>query len=552
MSYVIKRKSAIIFIDLLIYCICLLGLFQVYFKADLPFQVTSNGRYLVISDVFDNNLGVNIGDKITAVDGYQLNSREELEVLLDGKNPGESVELSYQRDNSEYQGRITLIPFYSVFYLITAGIVGSLFILFALFVLLKRFKENPAHLFHWLIFGSAVIMTTTWGNYNIPLKGIGIITRIFFHSAYTFTPLLFVHFAMVFPSQKFVSAQKVLTVLYFIAALIAASQVIAFWKLFKNPSLENIRGYILYFDISRIFLSVLIISAIALFIHSHKKTSQQSDKKKLKWIIGGFLIGPLGFTTLWVIPQAITTHGLVPEEIILFLILAVPLTFSIAIIKYQLMDIDVIINRSIVYSIAVSCLLILYVLIVSSAAYLLDNPDSGILSVAAAVIIALLFQPMRVKVQKFVDQKFFRVQYNFREALKEMLSDIRNANDIKTLASILTEKIDLLIPMERIGFFRFNLNENRLRLLAHNNFDQFEKHSIRINPAKFNPYVSVPLAHKDFVETGITFEAADSKIVKLFRVNLIFSLKTVNENFLGFLVLGRKNPEQNTAPKMLI
>ncbi|MCK7526112.1 MAG: hypothetical protein MZV64_55155 [Ignavibacteriales bacterium] len=62
--------------------------------------------------------------------------------------------------------------------------------------------------------------------------------------------------------------------------------------------------------------------------------------------------------------------------------------------------------------------------------------DQSIISAAAAVLLALLFQPIKTKVQMFVDKKFFRIRYNFRKELNKFNSQIKNFNEVHSLGRI--------------------------------------------------------------------------------------------------------------------
>lgn len=75
--------------------------------------------------------------------------------------------------------------------------------------------------------------------------------------------------------------------------------------------------------------------------------------------------------------------------------------------------------------------------------------DQSIVSALAAVILALVFQPIKTKVQKFVDKKFFRIQYNFRKELNRFNSQIKNYNEINSLSLYLIKEINALIPVEK-------------------------------------------------------------------------------------------------------
>jgi len=105
-------------------------------------------------------------------------------------------------------------------------------------------------------------------------------------------------------------------------------------------------------------------------------------------------------------------------------------------------------------------------------------------------------------VQKFVDRKFFRVQYNFRDALRKFYDELKETNNINSLAEKIIIRIDQLIPVNKIGIFSLSLPENKLKLIAHKNFDLLKNRTINFQQQKLKTDLSLPVALNDSVEAG--------------------------------------------------
>lgn len=116
----------------------------------------------------------------------------------------------------------------------------------------------------------------------------------------------------------------------------------------------------------------------------------------------------------------------ISEELILLFICAVPITFAVPIVKYHLFDIDYILNRSIVYLIVFTIMTIIYISLLSLIVSNVSSKSTGIFSVISAVAIAIIFQPLKNKVQLYVDKKFFRMNYDCKRTLNSLLSSIQN------------------------------------------------------------------------------------------------------------------------------
>ncbi|MBL7129530.1 MAG: hypothetical protein ISS16_11180, partial [Ignavibacteria bacterium] len=540
------RKSYI-FIDTLIILFCVLGVYQIIQKADLTqgenklIEVHSSQSGIVIDSILNSGLGyLTTGDTIVSINGYNFLSGEEVELYLDGKQIGDEVDIEYLHSCEIRKGKIALVSYYLNFYIISVVIVGFIFIVLAMFVLLRCFDKNYAHLFHWLSFGVAMIMTMTWGNYKILPLLLGEASRIGFHVGYSFVPTLFIFFSLSYPGEKKYNKKLVLTPLFLISSLLSISLSISFLFYISEPSVYWMRNYIDLSVLCRVYMAVGIIASLILFLHNYRIADTGSDRKKMGWIILGLLIGPLSYIVLWALPYSITTHGFVPEEVVIILMTAVPLTFSIAIVKYRLMDIDIIINRSIVYTIVLAFLLIIYIVVVTAITSTVDVLNTELPSVISVVIIVLLFQPIKILVKKFVDKKFFRVQYDFRTAMKSFIEEIKQINDIDSLAHKIVERTIEIIPVNKIGFFHLQLPGNRIRLLAHRNFDFMVGRSVRFEEEKLKTELPFPVAVSGKVEPGVNVETADVRVFKRWGVDLVFPLKSASNRVFGLLVLGEK------------
>src|SRR3970040_2795063 len=89
-----------LFLSLFFLFLCLIGLLQIKEKAGLPFTLDSSGSKLVISNKNENSI-LKKGDIFLLIENHRFTSVEEIEVLLDGKKPGEQVTVKYKRSGVE-------------------------------------------------------------------------------------------------------------------------------------------------------------------------------------------------------------------------------------------------------------------------------------------------------------------------------------------------------------------------------------------------------------------------------------------------------------------
>jgi hypothetical protein len=125
----------------------------------------------------------------------------------------------------------------------------------------------------------------------------------------------------------------------------------------------------------------------------------------------------------------------------------IPLTIGIAVLRYRLWDIDVLINRTLVYGTLTALLAFIYVGLVLTLQFLLRglfNQTNTIVLVASTLAIAALFQPLRRRIQQVIDRRFFRRKYDAAQILAAFSARLRSRDDIDL--STLTD--DLLAIVE--------------------------------------------------------------------------------------------------------
>jgi hypothetical protein len=110
---------------------------------------------------------------------------------------------------------------------------------------------------------------------------------------------------------------------------------------------------------------------------------------------------------------------------------------GIAILRYRLYDIDIIINRTIVYGSLTVTLVALYfgvVVVLQRIFVLLTGQQSTLAVVASTLAIAALFNPLRRRMQGFVDRRFYRRKYDARKTLEAFSAQLRNETDLDALS----------------------------------------------------------------------------------------------------------------------
>jgi hypothetical protein len=115
---------------------------------------------------------------------------------------------------------------------------------------------------------------------------------------------------------------------------------------------------------------------------------------------------------------------------------AIPISMGIAILRYRLYDIDILINRTLVYGSLTAMLMLVYfggVTLLQGVLRGLTGQESTLAVVASTLFIAALFNPLRRRIQGFIDRRFYRSTYDARKTLETFSVKLRGETDLEAL-----------------------------------------------------------------------------------------------------------------------
>lgn len=491
---------------------------------------------------------------IATLNGYPLGGDLNIvETLLDEFAIGDTVRIEYATvaEGEEaipqlelHAATLQLVPHYSPSYLLIMTVVAAIFFVLGVVVLVKLPHEHHARAFHHTMNFAVLLIACTSGRYTIDPAGLGYLVRGAFVAGYVMMPLLFVHFTFLFPEPKWRGAERLMRVCYAVGGLLVAATTLSF-ILSTTPEIHQgwMAVYSALFELCRYLFMAGCLFSLGNFVHSFRAAADEIARRKLRWLLLGSAVGPLQYILLWVVPSKVG-FIIVPEEVVILMVAITPITFVIAIVRYRMLDIDLIVNRTTVYAVMIGLWLAIYLAVVGAVAMLLQSSltfsKDVWLSSVAAVIAALLFEPARRRVQSFVDRRFFRVQYNYRVAQRQFVEAINRAIDVDQLAQLVVDRIALLIPVERIALFRIRGDTARAYPLAHHSFPILQHRSVPFDAAQLNWDTRLPVGIQDQIEPGVPIVPADARIFRRWGVAVAFLTLSEQGKALGFLALGSK------------
>jgi PAS domain S-box-containing protein len=274
-------------------------------------------------------------------------------------------------------------------------------------------------------------------------------------------PALFLHFALSFSEKRRRAGLLALT--YLPAALVVGVQVYAVNRWSATGLLAHRLD-----QAGMAYLDFFYLLAAAVFYLQYRRTGgragelapQTLRRQQLKWLTRGTVVTVVPFTLLYVLPYL--GDVAVPDwarNIAILSLAVLPLTFSWAIVRYRLMDVDLIFKRGVTYTLATASLVGLYFALVAFAAELVNRrlPSAGPYGLIAAIIItSALFDPVKRIIQERVDRLFDRKRYDYRQTLIDFGRSLSTQTDLSTLLNEIVHRLPQTLLVARVAVFLRN------------------------------------------------------------------------------------------------
>jgi hypothetical protein len=198
----------------------------------------------------------------------------------------------------------------------------------------------------------------------------------------------------------------------------------------------------------------MVASAVSLVLRFRRSTGVV--REQIKWIafaasfMGLLYLGIMGTGLIILLISSPQTPndlgsqsllGVLLENVMVLSFAGVPVAIGFAVLKYRLYDIDIIINRALVYGSLTAMLVALYlggIMLLQRLFVTLIGQQSTLAVVASTLLIAALFTPLRRRVQSFIDRRFYRSKYDARKTLEDFSAKLRDETNLDALSHDLT------------------------------------------------------------------------------------------------------------------
>ena len=187
-----------------------------------------------------------------------------------------------------------------------------------------------------------------------------------------------------------------------------------------------------------------VVAVGSLFLRLRR--ARGGEREQIKWLAYAASVVVIGAILTYVIPEATDAQwvGQVGLALLAVGFVGIPIAIGIAILRYRLYDINLLINRTLVYGSLTAILVAHYfgsIIWLQIAFVELTGQRSTLAVVASTLVIAALFRPWQGWVQGFVDRRFYRSKYDARKTLDDFSAKLRDETDLDALSEDLTSVV---------------------------------------------------------------------------------------------------------------
>ncbi len=473
------------------------GALNLYQRAFLSFPPTDGVGWVQKSDgIFADKVlpgfaasraGIAKGDKLIGIslndekfEELELTSLNDIQIYLEAAGVGGSMTYLYQRPSYSFADNFYFADLKNIDTLprwtpsaIMLIIVGCIWLGVGLFVLFKQGSRSPFVLHFASICSTAFVFQV----YR-PLgtgKDFDLAVNIIDDIAFAFFVPLFLHFCLRYPVRSEVFDEKPwkTIVLYIGAVFISISSLslsLYYYLIPQDSIVASIAALIAKYDLFNLlfvtdyyhFVVGISVGAGILIWRFFKRGQQQLVRQRLKWAMWGTLIAILPLLLLQVARQFV----FVPEDTITSALTTlplalIPLSFGHSVVRYRLMDVDVVMRRAVVFAMTTVAIAMMIGAVALGLVYLAVGNNlstaeimlRGLIAIIAMAGIILLSEPLKGFLQERAERFFYGERYDLRNGLLDFGRTLSSTTALESLLSALHERLQQVLDVEKVAIF---------------------------------------------------------------------------------------------------
>jgi hypothetical protein len=228
------------------------------------------------------------------------------------------------------------------------------------------------------------------------------------------------------------------------------------------PAIRNplgIEGLPNAYKAEQVLMLFLIVGAVVALL-VRRLYARGVERQQTRWYTYAAAVAVSGAILEYIISEPLESVwlGWVGHALVLIGILGIPISMGIAVTRYRLYEIDLLVNRTLVYGLLTTTLALVYFAGVTATQEILkaltgqeELPQLAV--VASTLVIAALFTPLRVRIQSFIDRRFYRSKYDARKTLEAFSAKLKDETDLDRLGEDLVSVVGETMRPVHVGLW---------------------------------------------------------------------------------------------------
>jgi len=399
--------------------------------------------------------GIHPGDLLLAINDIPIQRAAEVNHRLYRAGLWAQLRYKLERNGEEFEARlITTAPVKPLGIENYLRVVGLLYLFIGLFIFIRRWNAPRAVHFYVFCLVSFVLCSFQYSGkldpFDLEVYWSSVVARLL-------APALLLHFALVFPERPESSRKSLLKFAGVYAPPVALLVIHVLSALDAGGFVPTTRARVTLDQLELAYLGLYFLVGGLAFNLSYRRTRSGVLRQQLKWLTGGTLAGSLPFTMFYILPFTFDPAAPAQSSWMKFSALSlvlIPLCFGYAIIRYRLMDVDIIFKRGLAYTTATAAVAAIYFGLLALIAEIFHQQTTGFVSgMIAIVVAAFLFQPFREGIQGRLDRFFYRDRLDYRRTLIEFGRTLTNEVRLEPMLGSVMDRVSQTLLVDRLAIF---------------------------------------------------------------------------------------------------
>jgi phosphoserine phosphatase RsbU/P len=482
--------------------------------------------------------GLKDGDFLFNINGIHFKASVDAQLFIN-KLAGSYATYTIERNGVRFDVQILILKYINLGYL-GQFLLGLGFLLVGYVVVmvkpLGKIQRMFARysMFMMLFFGFSGVSLDPQGD---PPWRFALLLGTFIFVSVMAPPSL-VRFFLFFPVKRKLQTSRPFTIFLYSVSLFSVAGMIVNAKV-QGPIWLTLTCFFIRY--------VFFFGGFVIFIRSYFTLVPHEQHRQLRPVLLGVAFGLIIFTYALAVQTIIPFAAFLNPMILLpmMLLFVVPVFFGYAIFRHRLMDVDVVIRRSLIYGTVTAALAAIYLGSVYGIGtlvnYFFGVQDNQLLVVVSLVVVAFVFDPIKQRFQNGIDRIFFHERYDYQQALLEFTQELPRLMEMENILNSIVSRLSSTMHIERLSVFicgeKEGCNSAALNLPQSECTFQDGEHTLMALLQKTRKPVDLHLLGDEYDVTDLN----DNEKEKLLRTGIVLSVPMfLQDRLIGFINVGQK------------